>query len=195
MAGSSLSTSQARDIVRPFTLEEIRLALWGMNDNASPGPDGFGPAFYKVNWNLVKDDLLNLLNDFHCGKADLRRINKAYIVLLPKKVGANQPENFRPVSLQNCMVKIASKCLANRAQDLMPDIIHFGQSGFIRGRGIADNFLHAADIVQTCFKRKIPTIVLKLDFHKAFDSISWDAMTPFFEPKASPYCGIAGSNF
>ena len=118
LVGSSLSTSQARDIVRPFMIEEIKLALWGMNDNASPGPDGFGPAFYKANWNLVKNDLLNLLNDFHSSKADLRRTNKAYIVLLPKKLGATQPENFRPVSLQNCAVKIASKCLANRAQYL-----------------------------------------------------------------------------
>jgi hypothetical protein len=29
-----------------------------MNDNASPGPDGFGPAFFKRHWDLVKNDLL-----------------------------------------------------------------------------------------------------------------------------------------
>lgn len=157
-----------------------------MNDNASPGPDGFGPAFFKSNWTLVKDDLFNLLADFDAYSADLRRFNKAYIVLLPKKIGANHPENYRPVSLQNCAVKIVSKCLANRAHCLMSNLIHHGQTGFIRERGIAENFLLAADLVQTCFKRKSPSIVLKLDFHKAFDSVSWDALAVVMCAKGFP---------
>ena len=77
-----------------------------MNVNASPGPDGFGPAFFKANWELPKFDLLDLMNDFHKGTAYLARINKAYIVLLPKQRGATTPENFRPVSLPNCLIKI-----------------------------------------------------------------------------------------
>ena len=112
------------------------------------------------------------MNDFHKGCAELATINKAFIVLLPKKVGATTPDNFRPVSLQNCVIKISSKCLATRAQPFISSIIHQDQSGFIKGRGIADNFPYAADIVQTCFKRKKLAIVLKLDFRKAFDSVS-----------------------
>lgn len=59
----------------------------------------------------------------------------------------------------------------------MPTLIHYAQSGFIKGRGIADNFILAADIVQDCYKRKVPAIVLKLDFQKVFDSVSWDALS------------------
>lgn len=183
---NSINSAQASDISRPFTLEEIKEALWAMKDDASPGPDGFGSAFYKSNWDLVKMDLLNLLNDFHVGKADLKRLNTAYIVLLPKKTDASKPENFRPVSLQNCSVKLAAKCLANRTQPLIDHLIHYEQTGFIRGRGIAENFVHATDIVQTCFKRRLPAIVIKLDFHKAFDSVSWTALAAILRAKGFP---------
>lgn len=74
-------------------MDEIRYAILSMNINASPGPDGFGPAFFKANWDLLKFDLLDLMNDFHKGTAELARINKAFIVLLPKKV-APQPRTI-----------------------------------------------------------------------------------------------------
>lgn len=164
-----------------------------MNDNANPGSDGFEPSFFKSNWSLVKDDLLCLLSGFHNCSADPRRISKASIVLLPRIVGANQPKNFRPVSLQNCPIKITSKCLANRARNYMLDLVHEGQMGFIKGRGIAENFLFAADIVQTCHKRKVPSIVSKLDFRKAFDSVSWDALSAILCTRASRRFGIVGS--
>ena len=81
---NALSTTQASDLLKPFTLEEIKEALWAMKDDASPGPDGFGPSFYKSNWNLVKPDLLNLMNEFHAGTADFLSINTATLCSFPK---------------------------------------------------------------------------------------------------------------
>ena len=37
----------------------------------------------RENWDLVKHDLLAFLNVFHGGTADIERINKAYLALLP----------------------------------------------------------------------------------------------------------------
>lgn len=64
-SGSTLDTHQANTLIRPFDLDEIRLAVLGMNSNASPGPDGFGPAFFKKFWDLSKLHLLSYLSDFH----------------------------------------------------------------------------------------------------------------------------------
>lgn len=44
------------------------------------------------------------------------------------------------------------------------------------GRYIAKSFTYAADLLHYCFRRNTPTIVLKLDFHKAFDCVSWDSL-------------------
>ncbi|KAK1616189.1 hypothetical protein QYE76_021706 [Lolium multiflorum] len=145
---TSLDSSQAASLIRPLTLEEIRDALFPMNDNSSPGPDGFGHAFFKRNWDLVKHDLLVALADFHSLSTDMLHINKSHIVLLPKKAGANKPENFCPMSLQNCCLKVHSKCLTLHLRGLIPYHVHPDQTGFISGRSIAENFVYAADIVQ-----------------------------------------------
>jgi hypothetical protein len=147
---SSIDSRQASEIIRPFSIQEIRAALFAMDDNASPGPDGFGPAFFKANWELIKSHLMLLVADFHAMKADLRRINRSFIVLLPKKQGASHPDQFRPVSLQNVCLKIISKCMANRVKPLIPNLIHPDQTSFVSGRNIAENFIYAADIVQSC---------------------------------------------
>ena len=71
---------------------------------------------------------------------------------------------------------MASKSLASRLQPLIPHLVHADQTGFIKGRSISENFVYAADIIQSCHKRKAPSIVLKLDFRKAFDTINWVAL-------------------
>lgn len=41
-------------------------------------------------------------------------------------------------------------------------------------------------MVQTCYCRKVPTIVLKLDFAKAFDSIEWLALRVIMQARGFP---------
>ena len=61
-----------------------------MKNDSSPGPDGFGPTFFKFFWNLVNPSLVTLFEEFYENVADLQRINKSHILLLPKKVGVTK---------------------------------------------------------------------------------------------------------
>jgi hypothetical protein len=69
-------------LIRPFALGDIRMTLFYMNDNSSSRPDGFGSAFFKKNWELVKGCVPDSLNNFHSLSADLHPINKSYIVFV-----------------------------------------------------------------------------------------------------------------
>lgn len=42
---------------KPFQMEEIKEATFQINDNSSPGPDGFNSKFYKVHWDNIKMDI------------------------------------------------------------------------------------------------------------------------------------------
>ena len=66
--------------------------------------------------------------------------------------------------------------MTSRLQPRIVDLVSDLQSGFIKGRNIADSFLVATELVQCCRLRCTPTIALKLDFRKAFDSVSWAAL-------------------
>lgn len=127
-----------------------------------------------------------LLNNFHSGTADLQRINKAYLALLPKKATSLLPKDFRPISLQNCVTKICTKGMTMRLQPVVTYLLHSDQTGFIKGRCIAENLLYAAEIVQCCHKRKAKAIALKLEFRKAFDSVDWGCLDSILAAKGFP---------
>ena len=142
---SRLDTFQAEQLVQPFTAQELRRAVFDMRIDSAPGPDGFGPRFFRAQWDLVKDDLLCLLNDFHSGTIDLRWFNMAFIVLLPKKKFATHPKDYRPISLQNCSTKICTKSMTTRLQQFIEVLVHADQTGFIKGRSISETFVYAAE--------------------------------------------------
>jgi hypothetical protein len=98
------------------------------------------------------------------------------MVLIPKKLGATAVDAFRPICLQNCTIKIIAKTLTCRLQREIGNLIDLHQTGFLQGRSISETFVFAAEIVQACNKRKVPTLVLKLDFAKAFDTVNWTGL-------------------
>jgi hypothetical protein len=120
----------------------------GLDRTSAPGPDGLGPSFYHAAWATVGDDVMRLRRAFHAGEVDLARINRAHVVLLPKRDGVLPPSAFRPISLQNCNMKIVYKTLTSRLQGQIADIVDADQSGFIAGRSISENFVYAAKMIQ-----------------------------------------------
>jgi hypothetical protein len=76
----------------PFSSEEIHKALFQMNPNKAPDPDGFSVLFYQTYWDLIKEDVVSMFNDFHCNNFDISRLNHALICLIPK---INDPTNIK----------------------------------------------------------------------------------------------------
>jgi len=116
------------------------------------------------------------LQAFQQRQVQLERINRSYMVLIPKKPGAVAVDAFRPICLQNCSIKILSKMLTRRLQKEIGNLIDLHQIGFLKGRSISKTFVFAAELIQTCNKRRLPTLVLKLDFAKAFDTVIWESL-------------------
>ena len=104
--------------------------------------------------------------EFHAGTLTMDGLNRALLVLLPKKEGIRTPDGFRPISLQNWPMKLFAKVLVNRLKPSIPLLVDADQTGFIHGRNIAENFAYAADLLSCCYKRKAPAAVLKLTSRK-----------------------------
>ena len=102
-----------------------------------------------------------------------RLLNSATIVLLPKKNDAVDAKDYRPVSLMHSAAKILCKLLANRLAPELSKLVSAGQSAFIRGRSIQDNFLYVKNVIRQAHLKKSPMLFLKLDIAKAFDSLNW----------------------
>ena len=98
-------------------------------------------------------------------------LNSANIILLPKKSDARRVSDFRPISLIHSVAKLFAKLLANRLALLLDSLVSKCQSAFIKKRSIHDNFLYVRNMVRSMHKQKMPAIFLKLDIHKAFDTV------------------------
>jgi hypothetical protein len=126
----------------PFSLSELEVAVDKMHGEKAPGPDGFIGNFFKRCWSFIKADLLKALNQMHSLKGTTwRLLNTASIVLLPKKREPSDAKDYRPVSLMHSVAKILCKMLANRLAPELKTLVSAGQSAFIKGRSIQDNFL------------------------------------------------------
>jgi hypothetical protein len=54
-------------LTRPFTMDEVREAIFQMEHNKAPGLDGFSAEFYQSCWEIIKNDFMTLFQEFHNG--------------------------------------------------------------------------------------------------------------------------------
>ncbi|KAJ4776087.1 RNA-directed DNA polymerase (reverse transcriptase)-related family protein [Rhynchospora pubera] len=170
----------------PFTIEEIRFAVFSLADNKASGPDGIFNEFAKKQWNEVQWDVAMIFQDLFLGNLQLSDSNQAHIVLVPKKELSGSVQDFRPISVINYVPKLISKVLANRLKQVLPHLISSGQTGFLAGRYIAENFNCAREFLHHIENSKQPGLMFKIDFAKAFDSVSWSFLIQVLEQRGIP---------
>jgi hypothetical protein len=143
-------------LIGPFSALEVEAALHSLACSSAAGPNGLGPSFYRATWATVGGSLLRLFKCFHSCVVDFEQINRSHVVLLPKATGCLSPSSFRPVSLQNCNIKMLCKALTMRLQRQIGKLIDVDQTGFLAGRSISENFVYVTELVQTCYRRRAP---------------------------------------
>jgi hypothetical protein len=151
-------------LTAPFTEIEIKEAVFSCYAEGAPGPDGLSFLFFQKFWDIIKNDIISLFQDFYTGDLDLTRLNFALLTLIPKELGARSMKKFRPISLCNCSFKIFSKVLTIRLGKIADRLISTQQSAFIGGRYILESVVVAHEIVHSIHKNKIPGVILKLDY-------------------------------
>lgn len=139
----SITPQMNQRLSRLATEEEVRQALFMMHPEKAPGPDGMTALFFQHSWNIIKKELLDLVNDFiTSGELDTR-LNMTNICLIPKTERPTRMKEMRPISLCNVGYKIISKLLCQRLKACLPLLISETQSAFVPGRLISDNILIA----------------------------------------------------
>ena len=157
--------------------EEIKNAIFSINDSKAPGPDGFTSLFFKKTWSIVGSDVTEAVESFFSSGCMLREINCSIIALVPKVPNPESMHDYRPISCCNTIYKCISKIIAARIKMCLPDIINPSQSAFGHGRSIADNVLITQDLMHNYHRNNgHPRCALKIDIKKAFDSIGWSCI-------------------
>jgi hypothetical protein len=159
---------------QPVTYDELALALKDLENNKSPGSDGFNANFYKFFWKKIgKAVCASIMYALENNKMSVEQ-RRAILTLLPKKdKDARFLKNWRPLSLLNTDYKILAKTLAKRLQNVMPELINKDQSGCIKGRSTFTNLRSTIDIINHTNNKNLAGYIAFIDYEKAFDTVKW----------------------
>ncbi|XP_026428275.1 uncharacterized protein LOC113324163 [Papaver somniferum] len=173
MEFNSISDLEAHTLEAPLTEEECIAALKALGQDRAPGPDGFQVMIIGKCWSFMRQDIMGVVRDFNKWGTMNWRLKTTLLSLLPKKNVVEEIKDFRPISLMGSIYKMISKVLAGKLKLVHPKIISCHQSAFIKGRQILDCALLANECMNSRIKSGTPGIIVKVDFEKAFDHVSW----------------------
>ena len=79
-------------------------------------------------------------------------------------------KNWRPISLLNVNSKLISKSLANRLQDVTPNLVSENQIAYVNNRFISEGGRLISDILEITDSLQIDRLLMAIDIEKTFDS-------------------------
>ena len=157
-----------------ITETEALNALKDFSANKTPGTDGLSVEFLKYFWPELKNSIVDTFNHaFHNGSLSISQSRGIITLISKKNKDKTILENLRPSSLLNVDYKILTKVLAKRLEKVLPNLINADQTGYVKGRYIAENIRLIQDLMFYTNKENLPGMAIFLDFRKAFDIIEW----------------------
>jgi hypothetical protein len=186
---NNISEDMYNYIQKEFTKDEVFNAIKDIKGLTAPGPDGLPALFYQTYWDIIGNDVtevvLKVLNHMGSTKA----YNHTHIFLIPNNNNPTHPSDYRPISLCNVTLKIITKTIANRLKLILPNIISHNQSTFVPGRLITDNTLVAYETFPHFNHNNIKQgyMGVKTDMANAYDRIEWIFLQNTFEAMGFPH--------
>lgn len=168
-----INEDEKEELQKQIEEEEILECIKLCAMEKAPGPDGFPMSFYLIFWEVMKEDIKGMIHEFYNNQRTERSFNATFVALIPKKVGAFELKDFRPISLISGIYKVLAKLLAERLKKVVDKLVNKHQMAFIKGRQIMDAALIASECVDSRLKGVEPGVMCKLDIEKAYDHVNW----------------------
>ena len=166
-----ISDKDKTELEKPLTLSELEAALKTCKESA-PGPDGIPYKIYKTYWRILGPKLLETWNE-SLRLGHISTTQKQSVITLLEKKGKDKTkiENLRPISLSNCDIKIITKAIALRTNELLDGILSNTQTGYVPGRNVGNNSRLLEELISEHVKLEKDAYIITLDAKKAFDSV------------------------
>ena len=104
---------------------------------------------------------------FRRGELNMDRINRSHIILIPKRQGAMDIEDFQLISPSNLLYPILAKLLTNWLRESICVLISPFYLAFIPGRQRPNNVVLTGDTIIAWICKGTISFLWKVDFAKA----------------------------
>ena len=167
-----ISPEDREDLDRPILMDELHSAIKKGKQRKAPGPDGICHEFYKKFWDIIKHDLLDIINNMYLEGQVAEDQKHGNLVCLPKIDSPLHPGHYRPLSILNTDYKLLTQILATRLRVMSEQILHRNQYCGRNDLSIYDGIATVRDIIAHAEDSRYPICILTIDFKDAFDKLS-----------------------
>lgn len=119
------------DLTQEVTMEELEATIKWFKKDKNPGPDGWSIEFYIAFFDILAIDLLKVIELCRQDGRVSSALKSTFIALIPKADHPASFNDFRPISLCNCLYKIVAKIIANRLKPILSRHISSEQFDFL----------------------------------------------------------------
>ena len=175
---NTLDENEKEDMDTIITSNEILATLKCMKNDSAPGLDGLPVEVYKLFWVDIEPILTKVFNYCYESGSLAPSQSKALLCLIHKGGSSAREDisSWRPIALLNADYKILAKLLALRLQKVLKKLIDPNQCAFVKGRGISYMLREVYDLIEREKNKESQSILLSIDYSKAFDTLSTDAI-------------------
>ena len=138
-----------------LSLQECWNALSSMKNGKSPGNSELTKEFYIAFFAELGSLLLETF-DYPFVKGGVSSSQKQAVITLIQKEDKDvmSIKNWRPNSLINVDIKTASKALAFRVRKVLPSLIYYDQTAYVKGRYIGESVCLIDDLLKYAEEEK-----------------------------------------
>lgn len=160
-------------LFQPITEEELLETMKSFKKDKCPGPDGWTIEFFIHFFDLIKQDLLRMVEGSRISGSIHQITSSTHIALIPKKREAKSFQHYKPISLCNISYKIISKIIAERIKETLSKHLTKDQHAFLKGRNILDAVANTQESLFSMHTKKSEAAIFKIDLRKAYDCLDW----------------------
>ena len=119
--------------------------------------------------------MMGFCREFYEQGRFVRNLNTTFLVLVPKKGGAEDLRDFRPISLVGGLL---AKVLDKRLKKVAGKVVYLSQNAFVEGKQILDATLIANKAIDSLLNSNESGVLCKLEIKMAYDHLNWDFFAP-----------------
>lgn len=91
----SFSYREGASLVKLFSMEEVKAAVWDCDNYKCSSPDDITFGFIKDFWEILRDNVMQFFVEFNRNGRLTKWINSTFIALIPKVDNSQQLNDFR----------------------------------------------------------------------------------------------------